>query len=101
MQNYQDKYLKQQLELILQAQANGKLVAVESYFEDRYPLPALSELPGLHAARYGGYEIEGFPFRRSGVPGAWDINAAKLPDVPVAPLKLASVHAHKAGGQYR
>jgi len=97
MQNYQDKYLKQQLELILQAQANGKLVAVESYSEDRYPLPALSELPGVRAARYGGYEIDGFPFRRSGVPGAWDINAAKLPGVPVVPLKLASVHAHEAG----
>ncbi len=97
MQNYQDKYLKQQLELILQAQANGKLVAVEASFEDRYPLPAISELPGVRAARYGGYEINSFPFRRSGVPGAWDINAAKLPDVPVAPLKLASVHAHKAG----
>lgn len=34
MQNYQDKILKQQLELILQSQANGKLVVVELSFED-------------------------------------------------------------------
>jgi hypothetical protein len=97
MQNYQDKYLKQQLGLIVQAQANGKLVALEVSFADRYPLPALSELPGVHPARYGGYEIDGYPFRRSGVPGAWDINAAKLQGVPVVSLKLASVHAQEAG----
>ena len=97
MQNYQDKYLKQQLELIIQAQLLGKVIAVESSFADRYPLPAIDELPGVRAARYGGYEIDGVPFRRSGVPGAWDVDASKLSGVPIVPLKLATVHAIPSG----
>jgi hypothetical protein len=97
MQNYQAEHLKEWMNLIIRAQANGKLVAVETSFEDRYPLPAISELPGVRAGRQGGYDINGFPFRRSAVAGAWDVDATKLPSVQITPLKLASVHAHEAG----
>ena len=49
MQNYQDKNLKERVEMIAQSQTNGKLVAIETDYDDRYPLPAISELPGVRA----------------------------------------------------
>jgi len=97
MQNYQDTHLKERVEMIAQSQANGKLVAIETDYDDRYPLPAISELPGVRAGKFGGFELDGVPFRRYPVPALWDIQAAKLPDVQVIPLQLASVHAHEAG----
>ena len=97
MQNYQDTYTKNWAEQIIRAQASGKLVAVEAGFEDRYPLPVITELPGVQAARNGGYELNIFPFRRVGIPGIWDISVARLPAVPLIPLELASVHAHENG----
>lgn len=97
MKNYQDTYTKNWVEQIIRAQASGKLVAVEAGFQDRYPLPVITELPGVQAARNGGYELNIFPFRRVGIPGIWDISAERLPGVPVIPLKLASVHAHENG----
>ena len=87
MQNYQDKYLKERVELIAQSQANGKLVAIETEHSDYYPLPAITELPGVRAARYGGYEINSFPFRRSGVPGAWDITCKQANSIYSRPKK--------------
>jgi hypothetical protein len=97
MQNYQDKYLKERVELIAQSQANGKLVAIETEHSDYYPLPAITELPGVRAGRFGGFELDGAPFRRFPVPTVWDIQAAKFPGVEIVPLQLASVHAHEAG----
>ena len=97
MQNYQDTYLKERVELIAQSQANGKLVVIETEHSDLYPLPAISELSGVRAGRFGGFELDGVPFRRFPVPAIWDINAAKLPSVQVIPLQLASVHVHEAG----
>ena len=96
MQNYQDKYLKDQVELIAQSQANGKLVVIETD-NGRYPLPAITELPGVRAGRFGGFELDGVPFRRFPVPAVWDIQAAKFPGMEVIPLQLASVHAHEVG----
>jgi hypothetical protein len=94
MQNYQDKYMKEQVELISQSQTNGKLVVVETEYDTRYPLPAITELPGVRSGRFGGFELDGVPFRRFPIHTIWDINAAKFPSVKVIPLQLASVHAH-------
>ncbi len=96
MQNYQDKYIKEQVELIVQSQANGKLVVVEKD-DGRYPLPTIAELPGVRAGRFGGFELDGIPFRRFSIPMLWDISAGKFPGVEVVPLQLASVHAHQTG----
>lgn len=97
MQNYQDKNLKERVEMIAQSQANGKLVAIETEYSNRYPLPAISELPGVRAGRFGGFELDGVPFRRYPVPAIWEISAAKFPDIQVIPLQLASVHVHEVG----
>lgn len=96
MQNYQDKYMKEQVELIAQSQANGKLVVVEKD-DGRYPLPTIAELPGVRAGRFGGFELDGIPFRRFSIPMLWDISAGKFPSVEVVPLQVASVHAHQTG----
>jgi hypothetical protein len=96
MQNYQDKHLKERVEMIAQSQVNGKLVAIETEYSDRYPLPAINEMPGVRAGRFGGFELDGVPSRRYPVPALWDISAAKFPDVQVIPLQLATAHVHEA-----
>lgn len=97
MKNYQDKYLREQVELIAQSQANGKLVVMETEYDNRFPLPIITELPGVRSGRFGGFELDGIPFRRFPIHTVWDIDAAKFPGVQVIPIQLASIHAHEIG----
>ena len=95
MQNYTDTYRKKQAQAIRARQLEGMLLAIDDYCADQFPLPVVNEI--ARAGRYGGYEIDAGPFKRSTGTPTWEIQAHFLPDIPLVLLRLASVHAHEKG----
>jgi len=95
MQSYTDTYRKKQAQIIRARQLEGRLLAIDDYNADQFPLPVVNGI--ARAGKYGGFETDAGPFQRStGIP-TWEIQARFLPDIPLVPLRLASVHAHESG----
>ena len=93
MQNYSDTYRKKQAQTIRARQLEGKLLAIDDYNADQFPLPVVNSI--ARPGKYGGFETDLGPFQRStGIP-TWEIQARFLPEIPLVPLRLATVHAHE------
>jgi hypothetical protein len=95
MQSYNDTYRKKQAQIIRMRQLDGWLVAVDDYCADQFPLPVVNGI--ARAGKYSGYETDSGPFKRSSAASTWEIQASCLPEIPLVPLRLASVHAHESG----
>ena len=95
MQNYSDTYRKKQTQAIRARQLEGKLLAIDQYNAEMFPLPVVNDL--ARSGKYGGFETDAGPFQRSIGTPTWEIQARLLPEIPLVPLRLASVHAHESG----
>ena len=85
MQNYTDTYRKKQAQAIRARQLEGMLLAIDDYCADQFPLPVVNEI--ARTGKYGGYEIDAGPFKRSTGTPTWEIQAHLLPEIPLVPLR--------------
>jgi hypothetical protein len=95
MQVYSDTYRKKQAQLIRARQLEGQLVALDDYAAEQFPLPVVNGL--AQVGKYGGYETASGAFKQLAGAPAWEIPAGCLPEVPLVPLRLASVQVLSTG----